>query len=456
MVLYVRQSATVDALWPVKRVAVTDPQIADVQVLTPKQILVMGKAVGSTDLVLWGEGEQARRIRLDVELDLRRLQEELTRLFPQGRLEVSQSQGVLVVKGLLSRVENAAELNKYFEALGVKYVNMTSVAGVQQVMIQVRVAEVSRTALRELGINAFHTGRSFFGTSTVGSSSGGAINPISIGPLKGTLNAPNIPFNFTQDVAVSPSITLFGGFPKADLEIFLQALAENEYMRVLAEPNLMALSGEEADSLAGGQYPIPVVQGSTTGGGSSITIEYKEFGVRLRFRPTVLGDGTIRLYVAPEVSELSEVGAVQIQGFQIPSVTSRKAESTLELKSGQTFAMAGLLKSTVSGRSSRVPCLGDLPILGPLFRSVSYQRGETELVIIVMPTLVEPMSQTQLPPLPGVQHSDPCDWELYCCGKLQSHQPPKLSAADAAWFQKMGFGSLNTTALPAVRRTGEA
>jgi Flp pilus assembly secretin CpaC len=288
----------------------------------------------------------------------------------------------------------------------------------------------------------FHTGRSFFGGSTTGSSSGGAINPISIGPVKGTLAGQNIPFSFLQDAAVSPSITLFGGFPKADLEIFLQALTENQYIRILAEPNLMALSGEEANFLAGGSYPIPVVQGSAGGGGSSISVEYHDYGVRLRFRPTVLGEGNIRLFVAPEVSELTSVGAVEIQGFTIPAISSRRAETTLELKSGQTFAMAGLLKHTVNATSSRVPVLGELPIIGPLFRSVSYQKGETELVILVTPTLVEPMSDVNLPPLPGALHVTPDDWELYGMGQIQGAAAPRLSPADAAWLKKMGFASL--------------
>ncbi len=439
MALYMRQSTTVTTPWPVTRVAVIDPKIADVQVLSPQEVLVMGKAVGSTDLVLWGEGERTQRVRLDVAIDLRYMESELNRLFPRARLELSQSQGVLAVRGGLERAEQAAELTKYLDAVGIKHVNLTSVAGVQQVMILVRVAEVSRVALRQLGINAFYTGRSVFGGSTVG----GNANSISIGPAKGTLAGNNVPFSFLSDAAASPSVTLFGGFPKIDLEIFLQALTENQYVHILAEPNLMALNGEEATFLAGGSYPIPVVQGSTGGTtGSSITIQYQDYGVRLRFRPTVLGDGTIRLFVAPEVSELTNVGAVTIQGFTVPALTLRRAETTLQLRSGQTFAMAGLLKHTVNADSSRVPGLGELPVIGPLFRSVSYQKGETELVILVTPSLVEPLSETNLPPLPGALHVAPNDWELYCKGQIQGRAAPRLSPVDEAWLKKMGFTTL--------------
>ncbi|HAU38151.1 MAG TPA: hypothetical protein DCX07_10615 [Phycisphaerales bacterium] len=229
-------------------------------------------------------------------------------------------------------------------------------------------------------------------------------------------------------------MTLFAGFPKIDLEVFLQALSENQYLRVLAEPNLVALSGQEASFLAGGEYPIPVVQGSTTGGGTSISVEYREFGVRLQFRPTVLGENGIRLYVAPEVSELSDVGAVQIQGFRIPSVVTRKAATTLELKSGQSFAMAGLIRRSTSARTSRVPGLGDLPILGSLFRSVRYELGETELVVLVTAELVEPLDvDIQKQPVPGDFHIEPNDWELYAFGKIEGDLESRIKSDPPAW-----------------------
>jgi pilus assembly protein CpaC len=436
MVLNMRQSATLSPPWPVTRVAVTDPQIADVQVLTPKQILVMGKAVGSTDLVLWSEGEQTQRVRLEVVLDLRYLQSELGRLFPRAHLELSQSQGVLAVRGTLERADQVVALNRFFETAGVKFINMTSLAGTQQVLLQVRVAEVQRSVLRQLGINAFKGGDHFFGASLIGPASGGAINPMNVDAFQ---PGPVV----LGDTSISSAVSVLAGFPNSDLTFFIQALAENQYLRVLAEPNLVALSGEKATFLAGGEYPIPVVQGGTAGGtGSSISIEYKKFGVQLDFQPIVLGDGTIRLRVAPEVSELSDAGAVTIQGFQIPSLITRRVETTLELKSGQTFAMAGLITHNVNARNSRVPGLGDIPVLGALFRSVRYIKGETELVVLVTASLVEPLSLVSKPPLPGSLHVTPDDWELYGLGQIQGAAAPRLSPADAAWLRKMGFASL--------------
>jgi len=232
------------------------------------------------------------------------------------------------------------------------------------------------------------------------------------------------------------------GFPRAELYYLIQALAENEYVCLLAEPNLVAQSGEEADFLAGGEFPIPVVQGNTTGGGTSITIEYKEFGIRLRFRPMVLGDGAIRLYVAPEVSELTQVGSVEIQGFRVPALTTRRASTTLELHSGQTFSMAGLIDKATSARVSRIPGIGDLPIVGALFRSVRYLEGETELIVLVTVNLVDPISATSKPPLPGQTHRRPNDWELYLGGVIEGAGSPRLSDEESNWLKKLGFEDL--------------
>ncbi len=283
---------------------------------------------------------------------------------PCAMLKVSQSGDIILLTGSVPQAENAVAIHKFLDATKVKYVDMTTLAGVQQVHLQVRVAEVSRTAIRALGINAFMTGNSAFGGSTIGPDSGGAINPVNIGVPSGTSTTGQLPFQFTSPVGVTPPVTLFGGFNAANLEIFLQALAENQYLRLLAEPSLVAATGEEANVLVGGEYPIPVVQNAGAGSAPTISIEYKEYGVRLKFKPTVLGDGRIRLLVAPEVSELTDVGAVVIQGFSVPALLTRRAQTTLEMHSGQTFGMAGLINHTVDARSSKTPGLGDLPGLG--------------------------------------------------------------------------------------------
>ncbi len=446
IVLTVGHSTVVRAPWPAIRVAITDPKIADVQALTPEQTLVQGLAIGSTDLIMWSEGEkQTVQKRIVVRLDLESLQSSLKKLFPTAQLQVSASGEVVVIQGLLRSAGDAEQLKDYLDKSKISYVNMTNLAGIQQVQLQVRLAEVSRAAIRALGVNGLQTRDDFFFGQRIGSSDGGSLIPsLNIGPTGSQEVGNNLSFSTPEDgIGVSSAVTLFAGFPNSDLQVFLQALAENQYVRILANPTLVSLSGEEAQFLAGGEFPIPVPQGGGSGlGTTTITVDYKEFGVRLKFRPVVLGDGGIRLHAAQEVSELTDVGSVAIQGFTIPALTTRRAETTLELKNGQSFAMAGLLQHTNSAINSRIPGLGDLPIIGSLFRSVRYKNNETELVILVTASLVEPMSAGQVPPLPGVAHARPSDWELYVDGRLEGREPAQLDEASRDWLQQMGLHEL--------------
>jgi len=435
------RSRLVRTAFPVARVSVTQPTIADVQVLSPNQVLVMGNSIGLTDLLIWDRDDNVWQRDIEVKVNLEALNDDLRKLFPDSDLRVVQSRNVLLVNGALRRADDVLILRQFLQAHDLSHVDMTRVAGVHQVLIEVKVAEVSRNAVRALTVNAFTTSNSFFGGLTTGSAGGGAFNPINIGVPEGAPATSNLPFSFNSATAVNPLATLFMGFPRADIQLFIQALAEDQMLRVLAEPNLVAMSGEEASFLAGGEYPIPVVQGGT-GGGTSISVEYREFGIRLTFRPEVLGDNRIRLVVAPEVSDVSEVGAVEIQGFRIPAVITRRAETTLELKSGQSFAMAGLMSQRSDARTSKIPVLGDLPILGPLFRSVRYSRGETELVVLVTASLVEPLSLATTPPLPGDLHNPPSDWELFGKGWIEGEAPPAVGPADQAALSRLGLTEL--------------
>jgi len=347
-------------------------------------------------------------------------------MFPSSVLEVSQSGQNLIIKGHHNNAIYAQQMHEYLDKEKVGYVDMSNVAGVQQVQLQVRVAEVNKIGLKSLGISWVQGGSDFKsgvsptrgGTSTLTDSS-----------------ATNL-FNGTD-------VTAFGILPRADIAFFLNALAENQYLRMLANPTLIALNGEEASFLAGGEYPIPVPQ-SGTGGEATITIEYKEYGVRLNFRPTVLGNNIIQLYAAPEVSELDYNNGTSINGTVVPGILSRRAATTLELKSGQSFAIAGLLKDTVTANNSSIPGLGTLPVLGPLFRSVSYQQGETDLVILVTANLVEPLNiDPKTAPLPGMFHKAPNDWKFYIDGQIESEEPAKVHDLDAEWLKQLGLDQLN-------------
>lgn len=426
-----RQSQVLETPWKVVRVAVTDPVIADVKVLTPSQILVQGLTIGTTDIIMWSEDEtQVSQKTVKVVMDLDTLGGTLKSLFPMSRLRLEQSDKMLLVQGTHRETVSALQLREYLEKSEINFVDMTEVAGVQQVQLQVRVAEVSKTGMRKLGIQWLQAGSDFISGIAP---SGLLASELEFSP--GSVNT----------YQAGSAVTAFGEIVSADLVFFLEALAENQYLRLLATPTLIALNGEEASFLAGGEYPIPVPQsgGGAGTGGTTITIEYKEYGVRLNFRPTVLGDGTIRLHTAPEVSELTNVGAVVVNDYIVPALLTRRAETTLELKSGQSFAMAGLLSDSSNAVNSSIPGLGSLPILGPLFRSVQYEKRETELVILVTANLVEPMNIDPAgAPMPGYLHTPPSDWELYLEGKIHGG-PARLDDIDAQWFKDLGVDELN-------------
>lgn len=429
------RSVLLETEFPVARVSVTKPSIADVEVLSPNQLLVMGESVGLTDLLLWDEDDRAEHRDIRVVIDLDYLNQELARVFPESQLRVVQSRDVLIVAGSLRRSEDAALLRQFLESYEIKHVDMTRVEGVHQVLIEVKVAEVSRTALRALDIEAFFAGDKYFGSVQPS-----GFNPANIGVPGGAPVQRGLPFEFLSDAGATSAATLFLGFPRADLQVVMRALEENRYLRILAEPNLVALSGEEASFLAGGEFPIPVVQSGS--GNQSITIEFREFGVGLNFAPHVLGENMIRLHVAPEVTDLSDIGSVEIEGFRIPGVQTRRASTTLELRSGQSFGMAGLLNQRSEARNTKIPLLGDLPVLGPLFRSVRYERGETELVVLVTASLVEPHTLATTPPLPGTLHVTPNDWELFAKGQIEGEPPPLLAPADQKHLRELGLDRL--------------
>ncbi|MEN8127905.1 MAG: type II and III secretion system protein family protein [Planctomycetota bacterium] len=426
-----RQSEILETPWKVSKVAVTDPTIADIQVLTPDQVLIQGLTIGTTDILLWGEDEAEEFLqkKVNVTLDVESIRATLSELFPASSLQLAESGQNLIVRGSHRNAGSAVQLQELLDKMGIAFIDMTDIAGVQQVQLQVRLAEVSKSGLRQLGVNWFQNGNDFS-------------NAISPG---GALSAEGDVLGEGIVTLAGDGFTAVGILPRADMGFFLDALAENQYLRLLANPTLVALSGEEAGFLAGGEFPVPVVQeGGSGGGGSAISIEYKEYGVRLTFKPIVLGDGTIRLYASPEVSELDYASGTTVAGTMVPGVLARKAETTIELKSGQSFAMAGLLNNSSNATNSSIPGLGELPVLGPLFRSVRYQQKETELVIMVTANLVEPLNiDPSTVPLPGFLHEAPNDWKLYIDGHIDQQDLARLDEIDAKWLKKLGLDDLN-------------
>jgi len=416
------RSVTIETTVEVTRADIIARQVADVQVLSPTRILITGQSFGNTSVVLLGADHKQYVFDVWVELDLDAFNETLRQIDPLSTVKARSVRGNMILSGSassLDRAQRMVDLAKLFLPSGdtanpLAVQNHIEIAGEQQVLLRVCVAEVSRSASRELGINGYLVGENFkdgFALSQLG-----GINPINIGAAGAAQVTQNVPF-FTDEngIPVAQNTTFSLGFPRVQTQLFLKAVADNNLMTILAEPNLVAISGETATFLAGGEFPVPVPQGD-----ERTTIEWKEFGVRLNFTPIVKGQQRIRLRVTPEVSELDFSAAVQLSGFVVPGLISRGADSTIELGSGQTITMAGLLNEQVRGLASRIPALGDIPVLGTLFRSVEFQRAQSELVILVTPEIVAPLDAHQKVRIPGQDLEDPNDFDLYFLGLLDS------------------------------------
>jgi pilus assembly protein CpaC len=321
---------------------------------------------------------------------------------PQANIDIVDNDGVIALTGTVPNVNAADQAASLASGYGNKVLNLLEIAGGQQVLLQIRFAEVSRTATNELGVSFAMSD----GTFTLGSNAGhqGAFSPGDGSAIERALPAAA---NFFGRGAI-------GG---TEFEYFITALKQNNLLRTLAEPNLIAISGQEAEFLAGGDFPIPIVQGGNDQG-TSITVEFREFGVMLRFLPVVMGDGRIRLRLNPEVSDVDFTFAVESQGFRIPGRRTRRLTTTVEMQEGETFAVGGLLDNRVASNKSATPFLGELPVIGPLFRSVRYQRSETELVVLVTPRLVKSLKPGEVPALPGEDWRHPTEMGLYLNGDI--------------------------------------
>ncbi|TWT44791.1 Type II secretion system protein D precursor [Phycisphaerae bacterium RAS1] len=419
----VNKGVLVEFSAPLKEVRVANAEIATVSATSPKQVLVSGKSFGTTQLIAWLDGDDQRIFDIAVDLDLERLQASLRQAVPRARVSAAAVLDRVVLTGNVPDAESAQKIMEIAGIYSQQIINHMRVAGVQQVLLRCTVAEVNRSATRQLGFNGWMGGsnlRDVFGVNQLD-----GINPVNIGAAGSANFLNDIPFVTDQNgLPLTPNPTLSLGFPRMQMQLFIRALRENSLLRVLAEPNLVAISGQEASFLAGGEFPIPVPRG---GQNLSITIEYREFGVRLRFTPAVMSENLIRLRVAPEVSEPDFSTAVTLQGFVVPGLTQRRVETVVELGAGQTFAIGGLLSERSRAVSRKVPALGDIPVLGALFSSVEYQSDESELVVLVTPELVEPLNPDQVAYVPGADYIVPNDWELFGLGQIQGEnkdEPP--------------------------------
>ena len=377
-------STVIETTFDVTRIAVTNPVIADAVVVRPREILVDGKTAGTISLIVWG-ADQRVHYNLSVEQPVSALEQQLLQLFPGERIQAAITADSVVLSGQVSStlvMLRAAEIARA-AAPKSSIINMLQVPGAsdaQQVMLQVRFAEVNRRALTDLG-TSFFTGvtgyKDWIGRST-------------------TQQFPAPDFDNQEGLVFSDFLNLFLFNSKYNVGALVKALKQTGYFQSLAEPNLIAYNGQEASFLAGGEFPVPIVQGGAT---QAVTIMFKEFGIRLNFKPTIAGD-MIRLHVRPEVSSLDFNNGILLEGFRIPALTTRRAETEVELRDGQTFAIAGLIDNETQADNAAIPFLSQIPIIGNLFKSKGERKERTELLVLVTPRLVRPLNPDEVPPLP--------------------------------------------------------
>ena len=367
----------------VTRIAITNPAVADAVVVAPREILVDGKAPGTVSLIVWAAGGSRTQYDLVVEPSITTLEQHLHTFFPGEDIAVSTNEGATILAGRVSSTKvmlRAAEIAAA-SMPKTQLINLLQVPGgseSQQVMLQVRFAEVNRRKVTEAGLSLIALRSDFYGRSTTQG-----------------FPAPDFDEEKAGGLVFSDFLNLFLFDRKHGVGGVLKALQSTGGFQSLAEPNLIAYNGQEASFLAGGEFPIPVVQGNS----GSVTVVFKEFGIRLSFTPTIAGD-VIRLKVNPEVSSLDFNNGLTLSGFRIPALITRRAATDVELRDGQTFAIAGLMNNMSQNDAAAIPLLSKLPIIGPLFKSMSNRAEQTELLVLITPRLVRPLEPDEVPPLP--------------------------------------------------------
>ena len=406
--LLVGRSLVITSQSRIFRVSVADPTIVDALVVSPTQILLSGKSPGVASLVIWDESGQSQTFDAYVDIDVSETVTKIHQVLPNEPIQVEAQGGVITLSGQASSQAVADHVLAIAQAMATRKENVISLLQVPaaksgEVLLEVKFVDVDRSVLSQFGANLLSTSpaKTVFATSTGQYSppavqSGQTITGTSTSTQTAAISSAGIPITLGQ------LLNVFIFRSDINLGVAIQALEEKNLVQILAEPNVLAETGKEATFLDGGQFPFPVVQGAT-GGVPVVTIQFREYGVKLSFTPLITAEGLIHLKVAPEVSSLDYTNALTIQGFTIPSLATRSVQSEMILKDGQSFLIAGLVNNQVVEQFSKIPGLGDLPILGQFFKSRSVQKSQDELLVMVTPHIVRldsPPKQTPLPQFP--------------------------------------------------------
>ena len=402
----VGKSVIVNSATPIERVVVGFGGVAEATALSPQEVLVNGKAPGETSLIIWQQGGgklffdimvQPSRFASNTRADLIRRQ--ISRELPGQKIDINVENDVVFLRGTAKDLTSVDRAMAIASAAG-KPVNLLYVevpAPEAQIMLKVRFASVDRSLSSQLGLNLFSTGAA----NTIGTVSTQQFSPVQVSNSSAGSSTGGISGRNGVTATLSNALNLFFFRPDLNLGATIQALEAKGLVETLAEPNVLAQNGKQASFLAGGEFPYPSVQGGTTGGTTAITIQFRQFGVRLNFIPTITPRGTIRLQIAPEVSALDYANGVTLQGFVVPGVSVRNVNTEVELSEGQSFAISGLLDNRESETFSKIPFIGDIPILGRFFQSRQKSRTNTELMVIVTPEFVHPLPAGQQIAIPN-------------------------------------------------------
>lgn len=385
----VGKSIVINVQEPLTRVLSSNSEAVETMATSPTQVVVEGKAAGASSLILWGKNGQSQVLDVVADIDIAGLRNAIQKTYPKENLDIEADGPRLLLTGYASNAHIVENLGKMASVYSKEVVNsvLVPISHDRQVLLEVKFAEVDRTALSQIGVNIFSTGAG----NTLGTTTTGQFGSFQASKITDSFGGGTQHFPFqVQDFTVNQVLNIFLFRPDIHLGTVVQALQAHNALQILAEPNLMAINGQKATFLAGGEFPYPVVQPSA--GFSSISILFKPFGVRLDFTGIVEDDNTLRLHVAPEVSALDFTNAVVLPGGgTVPAISTRRAETEIELKDGQSFGIAGLLDRRVTAQLSKIPGIGDIPVLGQLFRSRSINKTNTELLVFVTPHIVDPV-----------------------------------------------------------------
>jgi pilus assembly protein CpaC len=380
-----------------RRIVVSNNNILETATVSPTQVVVTAKAPGTSSLVLWDENSNARILDVFADIDVSGLRDGVRSAYPDQSVQVEADQGRVLLSGHVADKASADDIVHMAAVYSKEVLDGLVIeppAHVKQVMLKVRFAEVDRIKLQQFGFNILSTGAA----NTIGTTGTGQFGQPSLGgTLTGAIGS-NVQ-GATSSLGISNLLNIFLFRPDLNLGATIEDLQQKNIMQILAEPNLMARSGETAKFLAGGEFPFPVVQGGVGGTAASVTIMFKPYGVKLEFTATIIGN-VVRLKVMPEVSTLDYSNAVQISGYEIPAISTRRAETEVELRDGQSFGIAGLLDKRTTAQMSKLPGLADIPVLGNLFRSKSFSQTNSELLVMVTPEIVDPVMQQNVTPPP--------------------------------------------------------